>query len=59
MKQIELMTIEDLRQYLGIGKNTAYDLVKKGRIRAFKAGRGWIVPRPAVEEFIESALNDR
>ena len=37
----ELMTIGQLQDYFCIGKDTAYNLVKKRTFPAFKVGREW------------------
>lgn len=48
----DLVTIEDLCEMLGIGKNAAYELLRKKRIKAFHIGRAWKIPKQAVEEYI-------
>ena len=44
--------VEDLMPILGIGRNTAYELVRSGQIRSIKIGRQIRVPRAAVVEFL-------
>ena len=46
------LRVEDLMPILGIGRNTAYDLVRCGQIRSVKVGRQIRVPRDAVVEFL-------
>lgn len=53
----ELITVEELQQLLGIGKNTAYTLLKERKIKCFRIGRMWKIPKKAVEEFILSQSN--
>lgn len=48
----EIVTIETLCEMLEIGKNTAYSLLNNKKIKAFKIGRDWKIPRKAVEEYI-------
>lgn len=50
----DILTVEQLMEILFIGKNTAYKLLKKGKIKAFKIGRVWKIPRKALEEYIIS-----
>ena len=45
------LRVEDLMPILGIGRNTAYELVRSGQIRSIKIGRQIRVPRDAVVEF--------
>ena len=46
------LRVEDLMPILGIGCNTAYELVRSGQIRSIKIGRQIRVPRDAVVEFL-------
>lgn len=55
-KITELLSIEDLMELLNVGKNTAYSLLETSKIKAFKIGRIWKVPRKAVEDYIYSEV---
>ena len=46
------LRVEDLMPILGIGRNTAYELVRSGQIRSIKIRRQIRVPRDAVVEFL-------
>ena len=48
----ELITIDELQTILSIGKNTAYDLLRTQKIKAFRIGRVWKIPKKSVEEYI-------
>ncbi len=48
-----LMTPPELAVYLGIGKNRAYDLLKKGAIKGFRIGVTWKVSKEAVDRYIK------
>ena len=50
----EILTVEELMELLYIGKNTAYDLLRSGQIKAFRIGKVWKVPREAITEFVIS-----
>ena len=47
-----VLRVEDLIPILDIGRNTAYELVRSGKIRSIKVGRQIRVPRDAVVEFL-------
>lgn len=47
-----LMTPPELASYLGIGRNTAYELLNKGIIKGFRIGTQWKVSKQAVDMFI-------
>ena len=50
-----LMTlrVEDLMPILGIGRNTAYELIRSGQIRSVRIGRQIRIPREALLEFLD------
>ena len=46
------LRVEDLMPILGIGRNTAYELVRSGQIRSIRVGRKIRVPKNAVAAFL-------
>ena len=42
------LRVEDLMPILGIGRNTAYELVRSGQIRSIRIGRQLRIPKEAV-----------
>ena len=44
------LRVEDLMPILGIGRNTAYELVRSGQIRSIKIGRQIRVPKDALAD---------
>ena len=46
------LRVEELMPLLGIGRNTAYELVRSRQIRSIKIGRQIRVPRDAVAEYL-------
>ena len=52
----DLLTIEDVCQELGIGKNTAYSLVKDKEIKSAKVGKRHLVHRSELQRYIESTI---
>lgn len=47
------LRVEDLTAILDIGRNTAYELVRSGRIRSVRVGRQIRIPKEAVQEFFQ------
>lgn len=47
-----VLRVEDLMPVLGIGRNTAYELVRSGQIRSIRVGRQLRVPKDAVIDFL-------
>ena len=46
------LRVEELMPILGIGRNTAYELIRSGRIRSVRIGRQIRIPREALLEFL-------
>lgn len=51
----DMITIEELCYMLRIGRNKAYELLRSGRIGAFRDGRLWMIPKVAVIEYITTS----
>lgn len=49
-----VMSVEVVAAVLGIGKNTAYDLVRAEKIKTVKVGRQYRIPKDALLEHINS-----
>ena len=45
--------VQDLMSILGIGRNTAYRLVRSGEIRSIKIGRQIRIPRQVLMDYLE------
>ena len=48
------LKVEDLMPILGIGRNTAYELVRSQQIRCVRVGRKIRIPKDAVMEYLAS-----
>lgn len=51
------LTVEEVANILGIGLSTAYDAISAGVFRARQINRKWIIPRSALDEFLEGRDN--
>ena len=47
------LRVEELLPLLGIGRNTAYELVRSGKLRSIRVGRQVRIPKNALIEFLE------
>ena len=47
-----LITVEELCEELMIGRNAAYSLLASGKLRGFRIGRIWKIPRESVNLYI-------
>lgn len=48
----EILSLEELCEILAIGKNVAYRLLTEKKIKAFKIGKKWKIPKNSVKDFI-------
>lgn len=59
MAEQSLLEIDGLCKTLGVGKNTAYELLNNYEIDAFKIGTVWKIPRASVEAYIARKCKER
>ncbi len=52
-----LITIEELCEMLMIGRNAAYKLLTSGKIKSFRIGRVWKIPRDSIQTYIVEQSN--
>ena len=46
------LRVEDLMPILYIGRNTAYELVRCGKIRSIRIGRQLRIPKDAIQDYL-------
>ncbi len=52
----DILTVEEACEALRMGYNAVYDLLNEGKLRAYKNGRVWRIPKEALVKYIlESA----
>ena len=56
--QRQTHTVEEVAQLLGIGRNSAYEAVRRGEIPSIKIGKRVLVPRAALDRML-SGVSDR
>ena len=53
----ELLTAQETAEVLRVGHNAIYELLKSGKLKGFRVGRVWKIPKEAVEEYIRNSAN--
>lgn len=48
-----ILSVDELTKILGIGKNTAYDLIRCGRIRSVRIGHKIRIPKDSLLDFLK------
>ena len=54
----DVMTVEQLAEVLGIGKNSAYALIKSHEVGSRRIGRKIIIPKSCVIDYLQSARHN-
>ncbi len=54
MSPTDVMTIEQLAEYLQIAKSTLYKLAQEGRIPAQKVGKHWRFHKDAIDTWLKN-----
>ncbi|WP_368211030.1 helix-turn-helix domain-containing protein [Blautia wexlerae] len=47
------MTVDDVSQYLCIGKNTVYELLHSNQLKGFRIGKSWRISKDALNLYIK------
>jgi PTS system nitrogen regulatory IIA component len=55
----EVLTVQEVANYLRIDIRTVYRLAKKGDIPCIKIGRQWRFNREDIKELVSGGLHDR
>ena len=50
----DVLTIREMMDMLAIGKNTAYKLIREGKVKSFRLANSYKILRKSVEEYIYS-----
>ena len=51
-----LISLDELCDRLNIGKNSAYKLLNSGKIKCFRIGRIWKIPKDSLDKYINGQL---
>ncbi len=52
----DILTAYEAMDYLGIGENALYRLLKSGELGAFRIGRIWKIPRKELDKYIDKSV---
>lgn len=53
----EVLSVYDVAEVLGTGKNRIYELVNSGKLKAFRLGNVWKIPKKSLMVFITESAN--
>jgi len=55
----EVLSIKEVAQYLNVGVQTAYKLVRSGELPGVKVGREWRVHKEVIDEFLKRPVSKK
>ena len=50
----DVVSVEQMQKMLGVGKNTAYDLVNKNIIESIRIGKVHKIPKKNIKKYLQS-----
>ena len=55
----DVLTAEEAREALRIGYNALYELLNSGKLKGFRNGRVWRIPKQAIQEYILTSIGTK
>ena len=52
---LTVLSVSEVAEYLGVGKNRDYELLNDGSLKGFRMGATWKISRMALENYILNA----
>ena len=52
---LTVLSVSEVAEYLGVGKNRVYELLNTGKLKEFRMGSTWKISRLALENYILNA----
>ena len=52
---LTVLSVSEVAEYLGVGKNRVYELLNDGSLKGFRMGSTWKISRMASENYILNA----
>ena len=55
----DILTAEETCEALRIGYNALYELLNSGKLKGFRNGRVWRIPKQAVREYVLASMSEK
>ena len=53
----DILTVEETAEALRVGYNALYELLNEGKVKAYKNGRVWRIPKDSIKNYILDSAN--
>ncbi len=57
--ECQTLSVDEVTETLGIGRNLTYELIKQGRIKALRLGKRLVVSKVVIQQLLENPENLR
>ena len=54
----DIMTIDEVVQYLKLGRSKVYSLLTSGELKGMKFGKIWRIPKESVQQYIDDRMKN-
>lgn len=58
-KEINVYSLSEVIEILGVTRRTLYNWIKDGKIKAIKAGQQWRITQEALEDFLQTGTEQK
>ncbi len=55
----DIMTVDQMAKALGIGRNSAYELINSNKVYSVRVGRKILIPKSSIIDFIQPPDKNR
>lgn len=52
----DILTVEEACEVLRVGYNTIYEYLNSGKLKAYRNGRVWRIPKQSIKDFIMKSI---
>lgn len=53
----DILTVEEAAEALRVGYNALYELLNSGKLKAYKNGRVWRIPKESIKSYVLDSAN--
>ena len=53
----DILTVEEAAEALRVGYNALYELLNSGKLKAYKNGRVWRIPKESIKSYVLNSAN--
>ncbi len=54
----KIVHVSEASSFLACSSKVIYDLIRDGKIKAYKTGRAWKIPEKSIDDYIVARLNE-